>query len=180
MLHQELIQIYHPGKSKRFQINEGMNSVEYIEACKRLVNHASLPNSEPEAESLGFALWRLSEGEDFAGRLDLLFVDVIKCFDVINIKINGEPPSGVPNLGKDDTVDRWVVYSVNCILESQLEAIRSPYASHLQEFLLEMLAGLIAGWNCVLAGDVDDIQFEIEASRRAKRGSDQNLDKGKP
>ena len=140
--------------------------MKYDDACERLLNHANLPNSGTEVDSLGFALWQVSEGDDSCNKIDMLFNDVINCLVVVNIEVNGDPPSSVPN-PKKGSVDRWVSYSFTCLLELVVEAIRSTGDTPKRESLLAMLADLVLGWNCVLAGDIDDIRFEIETTRRS-------------
>jgi hypothetical protein len=132
--------------------------MDYATACRRLSNHANLPEFGPENESLGLALWYISRGQEPQGDILALLHDVIKCLGCVNLAINGKQPSETPNSGKEMSIDRWLCYSVTCLLEIQLGALRSPKTDpKLVKTILAIAHRISYAWACVLAGDIDEV-----------------------
>lgn len=134
--------------------------MNYDEACRRLRNHANLPNSGPDDESLGFALWRASRGQPQT-EFVALFEDVIECLECVNLALNGETPSETPNARKRSDIDRWLCYSISCLFDIQLKGLQSM-ATDYHELVLSMARNLSIAWSCVLAGDVDEISTQLD------------------
>ncbi|GIW99637.1 MAG: hypothetical protein KatS3mg111_2970 [Pirellulaceae bacterium] len=140
--------------------------MDYSEACRRLQNHANLPNSGPEHESLGLALWRISRGEPPPPNLAALFDDVIECLEIVNVALNGRIPSETPNAMKKDQIDRWLCYSVSCLFDLFIEAVNSQKADGRRDVIFGMMRDLSIAWNCVLAGDIDRIATYLDIEQQ--------------
>jgi len=138
--------------------------MNFDEACQRLKNHANLPNSGPDNESYGLALWHASRGEPSL-ELMPLFNDVMECLECVNLGLNEEQPSQSSSSPKYSSVDRGLSYSISLIFLLQMNYLQASLEPVQREVAFSMTKDLILAWNFVLAGDIDDISQEVEWSR---------------
>lgn len=132
--------------------------MDYVTACGRLKNHANLPNSGPECESLGLALCHLQRGDQTLGDIVALANDVINCLRPVNLALNGQTPSETNNSDKHMAIDRWLCYSMSLILDDLLETLLSPKLNSQQrETIADIACRISYAWNSVLAGDIDEL-----------------------
>jgi len=143
--------------------------VDYNDACERLRNHANMPTSLAESESLGFALWRLSKGQlsgEWARQLKPLLTDVIDCLEIVNVTVNGQIPSQTRSEHKSSAIDRWLCYYVSSLLDLCARAYTSISDDSVRAAVFAIMSHVCFAWSCVLAGDIDSIKQELVSAIR--------------
>jgi hypothetical protein len=136
--------------------------MDYLHALQRLSNHANAAGSTlPAEESFLFAVLQARKGTEKPA-LEILFDNIISCFEVINLAINTDHPSN-NTVGKSQVLPRSLVADVSAILS---EGWRYYWRwSSSQKFpesfcnqMASMLVQLSMAWEAVLAGDIDDLR----------------------
>jgi hypothetical protein len=138
-----------------------MVHVNYDEALQRLRNHANLPGSGPDNESLGLAVWYISRERPTLEVLARLFDDVVQCLECVNLALNGPVPSETPNSHKQLHVDRWLAYAVASLLDILIKSLNRDLGPQQYDIILSMTKSVSIAWTCVLAGDVDQLATHV-------------------
>jgi len=139
--------------------------MDYQQAINRLINHANVSEKTDisEDESLVYHLWastRLKKKPIIAP----LRKDLIRCLQAINVQINGEKPS--ETLASIRSIDEELVVIVSEIIHSCLDFCviwtKRDLFDEQTRWELQITTWMISfAWNAILAGDIDDIEQEI-------------------
>ena len=146
--------------------------MEYSQALQRLRNHANTPGSNlPEGESFLFALWEADRGTRMP-EIRPLFENILACLEAINLELNGKQPSTVIE-GKAVAVTRSLAADMSAILSEGwsyfiLWESKQRFSEIFRSELAAILLQLGIAWDAILAGDIDDIQQQVESEFMAK------------
>jgi len=146
--------------------------MDYQQAINRLINHANISDKIdlPEEESLVYHLW-ISTISGMEPTIAPLRKDVIRCLQEINLQINGSTPSDT--ITSIRSVDEELVIIVSDLIHSCIDF----YATWTKRGLfdeqtrweLQITAWMISyAWGAILAGDIDDIEQEMNYALEVK------------
>lgn len=146
------------------------SSMNYDDAYQRLKNHANLPNDLPEELSICWTLWKIHSTGSQADLTSLLD-DIMECLECINRYFNGAVPSETSDSGKCSVADRWLLYSIQCILQDGFtKALLWRRTNKLDEGFIEHVEEVFfaigCAWEAVLAGDIDSLSTHVSLERR--------------
>src|ERR1700722_13899251 len=142
--------------------------MDYSTAVRRLRNHANLPefqSSSPKEESFGYLLWQAGRKNEPIN-FDIIYKDIISCLETVNLTLNTNTPSKSIK-GKTPLIDREISYAISGILaigssEYYRLTIQKKFPDIYRSELASILVRIAIAWDLVLAGDIDEIENEVE------------------
>lgn len=133
------------------------------------LNHGNLSQSGRDNDSLLFHLWRMKQ---YGIKFDLLpfFQDIMRLFDALNLYLNGQVPSETNSVNKRTAIDRNLGYAINSIISECLGFSLNHWSENHYDLDFARKVGQITfiisyAWDCILAGDIDDLTDEILSSQ---------------
>jgi hypothetical protein len=145
--------------------------MDYLEAIKRLANHANIPRDDSIApsESMTFNLWAANKNSIFFN-VEEFKKDIILCLEAVNRHVNGEIPSKTTSKKE---IDRHIVLCVCLIVayaqEYALFWRKSSRFKQIEIDRLYMLSWEISqAWCAVLHGDIDSLEDGILLEKKTK------------
>ena len=94
--------------------------------------------------------------------------DVIDCFDLINVEMNGTLPSEIMTDEQSAHVSRQLVLAVEEIFTKMEVSYERRAEVSVKDEMRKSIARVRFWWRCVLHGDVDDIWKEWEQYERTR------------
>ncbi|KUG09711.1 hypothetical protein [Solirubrum puertoriconensis] len=139
--------------------------MDYPTALERIQRHAGTSKNKPSADDFLQTLFLISDKKGFRP-VQPLAENILDCFEVVNVHLNGEQPSEAAAETKAQTLDRALVYAVNNLLTTGrkyaewVERESGFEVADVQE-MSRAVKAIELGWNFVLAGEFDSIRREV-------------------
>ena len=140
----------------------------YKQVYTKILNHGNLivshTDDAKDKESFLFVLQQ-AKTDEIVSTLNLLYMDILSCLEVVNYHINGEIPSKIAAKEKRE-IDRQLASAMWYIIHNGWEHYRKweqsdEFNQQARDFLALTLWRISSAWGAVLDGDIDSLAEHV-------------------